>query len=106
MAKKPARYNREPLSELADGILRKLEAKRCVRYEEVLTGDELREAVLMMRSAVAHARSKIAAKGIPPRTFPWRGRHYTLRYSNAGRVFISTKSGITLMGSDFFSLWE
>lgn len=73
-----------------------------MRYETVLTADELNEAALMIQAAVAFARSRLSAKRMPPRTFPWRGRNYTLRYSNAGRVFIATKSGITLIGSDYF----
>lgn len=104
MAKKSTHCRRswDPLSRLADGILRKLEVNRCVRYETVLTAEEYNEAVLMIRAAVAFARSRLSAKRMPPRTFPWRGRNYALRYSNTGRVFIATKSGITLIGSDYF----
>jgi len=64
--------SQDPRAHLADGILRKLEANRCVRYETVLTADELNEAILMIRAAVDCARTRMAAKRMPPRTLQWQ----------------------------------
>lgn len=95
---------------LIKSAMLKLEANPHTRYEAVLTVEEHREAVLMMRAAVAYVQGSLAEqryKGkrlLPPARFEWRGCRYPLHYSNMGRVFIATQSGKDVLGSDFFAI--
>lgn len=95
---------------MIDTMMRKLEAQPNRQYSEVLNSKEHQEAVLMIRAAVAYVQAHIAeqlyyGKRVrAPARFDWYGRKYPLQYSNVGRVFITTTSGVPVIGSGFFAI--
>jgi DNA polymerase III delta prime subunit len=91
-----------------DKILRKLETNPRARYEDVLDDEEINLARLLMRAAVNHLQGCAAKRRGQrfrlPKCFVFCGRRHWLKYSNLGRIFIATKRGVNVLGSDFFAI--
>lgn len=89
-------------------VLCKLETSPGARYEEILDDEEMELARLLMRAAVNHVQGYIARQRRQrfklPKCFNLYGRRYRMRHSNLGRVFITTKHGVDVLGSGFFEI--
>ena len=106
--RKPARKPIDYRARMVGVMLRKLEANPHRRYEEFLNDEEYKEAVLMIRAAVAYVQGFMAAQRFngkrvkPPSRFVWHGRSYPLWYGKfLGQVFIANKSGVRLIASGY-----
>lgn len=107
-ARRSAGYFRKQSTQLIESVLCKMESNPHTLYEDVLTAEEYREALQLMRAAVAHVQETMARQryaGKRPRApsrFRWCGKSYPLRYGLfLGQIFICNRSGKPLIGSGY-----